>query len=298
MTGPSLRRLRVFVTVVDTGGITVAARSLDMAQSTVSAHIRQLEAEMGVGLVSRETGALKPTDAGEVLLGYARRVLSTYAEAVDSLHRLGNGPVRGTLSIGGTATAGEGVLPRLLVRYSRLHPLVDLDLRIDNTSETLRQLDAGEVGLVVAADAGAAPAYDSILIAEEPQVVIAAADHPLAGAAADPAVLRGSTVLVREHGSTTRSYQLELLERWGIPGARVWTINSTSAIVHAVAEGLGIACVTRSAAESVLRLGRVAELDLRPAPSTRPVHLILRHGRSLSRSEEEFVALAGERTAS
>jgi len=283
----SLQRLRVFVTVLDTGGVTAAARSLGVAQSTVSAHLHRLEAEMGVRLVDRDP--LTPTPAGRVLLDHARGVLDGYAEAVDSMRRLGHGPVRGTLSLAGTATAGEGVLPRLLVEYTRLHPLVDLDLRLDNTSEALRLLDAGEVGLVVAAGTAGHE-----VIAEEEQVVIAGPDHPLV---VDPAALRGSTVLVREPGSTTRTYQLELLERWGIPHPRVGTVGSTAAIVHAVAAGLGIACVTRSAAASDLRLGRVTELPLEPLPPTRPVHLILRADRTLSRPEEEFVRLARERTS-
>jgi DNA-binding transcriptional LysR family regulator len=80
-------------------------------------------------------------------------------------------------------------------------------------------VDAGEVGLVVAADAGPRPGHDHLLVAEEPQVVIAAAGHPLAGAPVVPHDLRGSTVLVREHGSTTRTYQLELLEQRGSPRA-------------------------------------------------------------------------------
>lgn len=297
MSGPSLQRLKVFVAVAEAGGFTAAARALSMAQSTVSAHVRLLEAEMGARLFDRESGSLKPTRAGQMLLDYARRVLDTYDEAVDQLRRLGHGPVRGTLSIGGTATAGEGVLPRLLVEYSSLHPHVDLDLRIDNTTETLRLLDAGEVGVVVAADAGPHSGHDSVLVAEEPQVVIAAADHPLAGAPVDPGDLRGSTVLVREHGSTTRAYQLDLLEQWKIPRVRTWTISSTTAVVQAVAAGLGIACVTKVAADAVLRLGQVTELDLRPPPATRPVHLVLRHGRSLSRPEEEFVKLARGRTS-
>ncbi|MFC4562452.1 LysR family transcriptional regulator [Nocardiopsis mangrovi] len=297
MSGPSLQRLRVFVAVAETGGFSAAARALEMAQSSVSTHLRHLEAEIGgTRLFDRTAGAVTLTLAGETLLGYARRVLATYAEAVDSLRRLGHGPVRGTLSIGGTATAGEGVLPRLLVAYAQRHPQVDLDLRIDNTTETLRLLDTGKVGLALVAGPRAGP--DSVLVAEEPQAVIAAADHPLAGVAAvDPEVLRASTVLVREPGSTTREYQLELLGQWGIPSARVWTVSSTAAIVHAVAAGLGIACVTRGAADTVLRLGRVAELNLDPAPATRPVHLALRRGRSLSGPEQAFVALAREGTA-
>ncbi|WP_226350513.1 LysR family transcriptional regulator [Pseudonocardia sp. ICBG601] len=296
MSGPSLQRLRVFVTIVDAGGVTAAARTLGLAQSSVSAHLRQLEAELGTRLLARDTGRLRTTPAGDTMLEHARRLLDLYAEAVAGVQELGHGPVGGTLAIGGTATAGEGVLPRLLTEYTRLHPLVDVDLRIDNTTETLRRLDAGDIGIAVTADDGVGPGHESVVVASETQIVVAAADHPLAGGTADPAALRGSTVLVRERGSTTRAYQLDLLERWGIPGTRVWTVGGTAAIVHAVAAGLGIACVPRGAADDALRLGRIAELGLAPAPATRPVHLVLRTGRVLTRPESEFVTLARERT--
>jgi DNA-binding transcriptional LysR family regulator len=296
VSGPSLQRLKVFLAVADTGGFTAAARVLDMAQSSVSTHVRLLEAELGTQLFDRASGPLRPTPAGETMRDHARRVLDTYAEAVDQLRRHGHGPVRGSLSIGGTATAGEGVLPRLLVEFGSLHPHVTIDLRIENTTEILRLLDAGEVGIVLAAGSGPYPAHDSLVVARERQIVIAAGNHPLAGATVEPADLRGSTVLVREHGSATRAYQLDLLERWAIPRARTWTISSTSAIVQAVAAGLGLACVTGVAAESALRLGQVTELALQPAPPMRPIHLVLRHGRSLTLPEEEFVKLAGERS--
>lgn len=295
MSGPSLQRLRVFIAVAHAGGFSAGARSLDMAQSTVSNHIRLLEGEVGAQLFDRTSGQ-RLTAAGELLLTHAPQVLDSYATAVDELRRLGHGPVEGALSLGGTVTAGEGLLPRLLLEYSALFPEVTLEVTIQNTSEILALLDGGEIAVALVAAFEESPHHERIVVGHEQQVVIASAGHPLAGAAqVDPADLRGSTVLLREAGSTTRRYQQDLLAQWNIPRVRAWTIGSTGAIVESVAAGLGIACVPRISAESALRLGRVAELPLEPAPATRPVHLIHRKGRALSRPEHEFIELARER---
>jgi DNA-binding transcriptional LysR family regulator len=288
--------LRAFVAVADEGGFSAAARALSMAQSTLSAHVRALEVALGTRLVDRESTAFRLTAEGDVVVGYARAVVDTYGEAVDALRRLGHLPVQGTLSIGGTTTAAEGLLPQMLAAYCGRHPEVTVDLTIANTSEIRRLLDSGEVRVAVMAATIDDPAHESALIAEESQVVIAAVDHPLVGTDIRPSELHGSTVLLREPGSTTRAYQEGLLEAWGIPSVRTWTIGGTSAIVGAVAAGLGLACVTRVAADAAMRLGRVAELSLHPAPPDRPVHLVHRPGRRLSRAEEEFMTVAKERT--
>ncbi|MFC9356657.1 LysR substrate-binding domain-containing protein [Rhodococcus sp. NPDC057014] len=131
---------------------------------------------------------------------------------------MGHGPVEGALSIGGTVTAGEGLLPCLLLEYNQLFPELTLDVSIQNTSETLRLLNSGEIAVALVA-ASEKSAHGRVLVARERQVVIASPTHPLAGAAqVDAADLRGSTVLLRESGSTTRRYQQDLVEQWNIPG--------------------------------------------------------------------------------
>src|SRR5262249_3568032 len=112
----------------------------------------------------------------------------------------------------------------------------------------------------------------------------------LAGARADPHHLRGTAVLVREEGSSTRRYQEDLLSKWRIPGATVSSIASTSAIVNAVACGLGISCLPAVTVRDALTLRRVAELHLSPAPPDRPITLIRKQDRPLSRLEELFLA--------
>ena len=296
MNTPNLSHLKVFVAIVDTGGFSSAAPKLGLTQPTVSTHLRHLEAELRTTLIDRTGKALRLTASGEVLLRYARQILALSDEALDQLDRLSTKPVAGTLRIGGTTTAGERILPELLQGFLQHYPGVDVDLCVSNTTDIVRQVLDGALSMaLIAADASQA-ALISRPAGHENQVVIVADTHPLAGAAAEPALLRDTTVLMREPGSSTRRYQEDLFARWRIPGATISSIASTSAIVNAVACGLGIACLPAVAVRDALAARRVARIHLDPAPPDRPMTLIHKHDRPLSHLEELFLAHLEEST--
>lgn len=299
MTLPSLHRLRVFCAVIDAGSVSSGARTLGITQSTASSHLRQLEAEVGSLLIERTGRQFKLTEAGEVLFGHAMRMLAIADKAVDDLARISLLPLTGSLTINATTTVSESTfLPTLLREFASTYPEVMIDLRVGNSSTAIRHVLEGKVGLgVVAADVEDPALVVTPLPAEE-QAVIVSGEHPLAGSVADPRLLRGSIVLLRETGSATRAYQENLLNRWSIPGVRTWTLTSTSSIVAAVAEGLGMSCLPRVICRDALALGRVAELTVDPPPPARPVCFIRRTDHHLTRAEEHFLALITERAHS
>ncbi len=87
--------LRSFVAVVDAGGFTRAAERVHRTQSTVSQQVRRLEDDLGQQLLNRDGKEVTPTEAGERLLSYARRLLSLAEEARDVVARpSGDGAVR------------------------------------------------------------------------------------------------------------------------------------------------------------------------------------------------------------
>src|ERR1700716_3502769 len=86
-----LELLRSFVSVVDSGGFTRAGERVHRTQSTVSQQIKRLEDDVGQPLLNRNAKDVTPTEAGERLLSYARRLLSLAEEARDVLARPGNG---------------------------------------------------------------------------------------------------------------------------------------------------------------------------------------------------------------
>ena len=84
-----LELLRSFVSVVDAGGFTRAGERVHRTQSTVSQQIRRLEEDLGQTLLNRDGRAVTPTEAGERLLSYARRLLALAEEARDVVARPG-----------------------------------------------------------------------------------------------------------------------------------------------------------------------------------------------------------------
>ncbi|MEU3271394.1 LysR substrate-binding domain-containing protein [Saccharomonospora sp. NPDC006951] len=285
----SLHHAEVLVAIADNGGVSSAARALGVAQSTVSSHLQQLEGEIGAVLIDRSARSSRPTEAGQTFLGYARSLLSLADEAVDQVARSRCAPVAGALAIGGTTTVTEQLLPGLLSSFAERYPDVEVDLQVDNSAAITQRVVDGDLPMALLAAPCERPSLEVTQIGTERQVVIAAGDHPLAGQRVDPRVLRGSRVLLREEGSATRQYQLELLGQWRIPAVHLSTMASTSAIIGAVAHRLGIACLPRAAAEHALLLGKVSELLLDPAPPERPIHLIRLADRPLTLVEELFL---------
>jgi DNA-binding transcriptional LysR family regulator len=295
MTLPSLHRLRVFVAIVDAGSVSSGARALGITQSTASTHLRQLEVEAGSLLIDRTGKHFTLTEAGSVLLEHARRMITIADEAVDDLAKMSRRPLTGALVVGATTTTTEGsFLPTVLHSFTAAYPEVTLDLRVDNSGILLRRVFDGDVGVAVLADDVDDPALSVTSLAPEDQTVIVSSGHPLAGSSADPRVMRDSVVLLRENGSATRRYQEKLLERWRIPAVRTWTLASTSAIVAATAEGLGISFLPRVVCRDALALNRIAELTLDPPPPPRPVCMIHRTNHHLTRAEEHFLALVAD----
>ena len=285
----NLQRVTTFVTIVDSGGVSAASRKLGVAQSTVSTALQQLEREVGAPLIDRGSRALRLTEAGRTLLEYGRSLALMAAEALDRVARIRDAPVAGILQIGGTTTAAQRALPAALASFLTRYPDVDVAMSVGSTTEIIQQVLSGELPLALVAGTTEHPALESVHVADEEQLVLVAGSHLLAHQDVDPHSLRGTRVLLREEGSATREYQLALLDAWRIPAAQTSTIASTSAILSAVAHGLGIACLPRAVAEPSMRVGAVAEIRFEVAPPLRPVSLVRRTDRPLTLIEELFL---------
>jgi DNA-binding transcriptional LysR family regulator len=141
-----LELLRSFVSVVDAGGFTRAGERVHRTQSTVSQQIKRLEEDVGQPLLHRNGKDVTPTEAGERLLSYARRLLSLAEEARDVLARPGN---EGAVRLGVPEDFAAYRLTKLLAAFSRSHPSLRLDVRADQSANLKRELDRGELDLAL-----------------------------------------------------------------------------------------------------------------------------------------------------
>src|SRR5262245_54452513 len=116
-----LNKLRIFVTIARLASFTRAAERLHLTQPTVSQQLTMLEKSVSTLLIERDTRHLRLTPAGEVLLGYAERLLALAIEAAEAT-RAAAGVADRTLRIGVGHTLATYLLPEALSRYRYLYP--------------------------------------------------------------------------------------------------------------------------------------------------------------------------------
>jgi DNA-binding transcriptional LysR family regulator len=221
--------LRSFVSVVDAGGFTRAGERVHRTQSTVSQQIRRLEDALGCALLDRNGRQATPTEEGERLLSYARRILALAAEARDVVARPASD---GVLRLGLPEDFAAYRLAELLSDFARSRPGLRLDVRCGLSVRLARDLERGELDLALfKRDAG-----ESGGIAHWPERLrwVTSRRHP-------PGARSGSLPLaVYEQGCLYRNRAIHALEAAG----RAWHIAYTSpnlpGIQAAVSAGLGV----------------------------------------------------------
>jgi LysR family nitrogen assimilation transcriptional regulator len=122
-----LRQLRYFAQVVESGSFSKAANQLHVAQPALSQHVRHLEEELGVVLLHRSSQGVKTTEAGDRLMGHAKRILADFAGITDSVRGKSVAP-RGVVRFGMPGTVGELLAVPLIEAAKARYP--DIRIRV------------------------------------------------------------------------------------------------------------------------------------------------------------------------
>jgi DNA-binding transcriptional LysR family regulator len=280
-----LRQLEVFAQVVETRSFSRAAAALRLSQSTVSEHVRLLEEELGTRLLDRLGRETVPTRAGELLHGYARRLLGLRTEARQALDQF-LGRVSGVLVVGASTTPGEYVLPPLVGHFRARYPEVGITLQIADTRGIVQAVLDGQVELGLV---GAPPQERGLEVRPlmpDQLVVVVPPGHAWFGR--DRATLddlRRESLIVREPGSGSRGAFERALEEAGLDlGAFriVAEMGTTSAIKQAVKAGVGLSVVSRRAIEDECAHGLLAGVSVTDLSLTRHFYLVTHGARSRS----------------
>lgn len=148
------RLLRAFVTIADAGSFTQAAERLHMTQSTISQQLARLEDAVGHGLIDRFARPIRPTTAGERLLGYARRILDLQQEAETALgDPAGTTPVR----IGVPEDIVNAEMAGVFGDFAKHHREIRLDVTTGLSRDLTRRYRGGEFDIVVVKEGAAEP---------------------------------------------------------------------------------------------------------------------------------------------
>ncbi|WP_342236887.1 LysR family transcriptional regulator [Inquilinus sp. OTU3971] len=244
--------LRAFVAVADHGSFTRGAAALNRTQSAVSMQIQRLEGAIGAAVLDRSRRGLRLTPAGEVLLGYARRILSVSAEAMGRLRDL---QVEGIVRLGVMEDYGTRLVPPLLAGFGAAHPRIQVEMVTGLTTPMLPRL--GERFDLVLAMHGAGDGGGTFLRREQ---AVWAAGRDVAVEERTPLPLA-----LYPQGCLFRAWAMASLDAAGLPWRLAFVSHSLAAVTAIAAQGLAVTVVKAGLLPPELR--RLSERDgLPPLP--------------------------------
>lgn len=248
--------LKCFVAVVDAGSLSGAAHEVNRSQSAVSMQMKKLETALGRQLLSRGPRHLQLTADGQLLLGYARRLLALHAETQAAFHGEElTGRIRLGVAEDYAAMYLTPVLKRFLPRYSG----VEIELTCEQSAALIPRVRNGDLELaLVSRDA---PQSGTFLF-KEPMVWVGSPQFELWRR--DPL-----PIAVYESASLARRYAVNSLSQKGREFKVVYNSSSLAGQLAAVEGGLAIAAITQCTVQASLQvlgsehgLGRIEPMEV------------------------------------
>lgn len=292
----TFRQLNAFHTVARLGSVSLAADELHLTQPAVSIQVAALEASAGTPLLQRNGRGVRLTEAGELLAGYATRIVELWREAGEEMATL-QGVFSGTLRVG-TITTAEYLLPPLLVSFINDRPKVKVKLQVGNRDEIVRMLAGQEIDIAIMGRPPAELKTEARAFARHPMAFLAAPGDPLMVLPglklADVAETR---ILVRERGSGTRTTVERVFKDAGLPLRIGSELSSNEAIKRMCAAGFGVAFLSMHTCVLEINAGLLALLPLADNPIVRDwyvMHLSSRQLPHVALAFEEFLCERGQ----
>lgn len=283
--------LRTLVTAQSLGGFNRAAQRVGRSQSAVSQQVSRLEDRLGKQIFRKEGRGLVPTEAGDMLLSYARRILDLNDQAVAAVRGVAVG---GSIRFGLQVDLTENWLPKALARVKAAHPEIKVEVSADRYAVLIDRLDKGQLDLALLF--GPTHRSDAQRITALPMTWIGPQKAPIPFRRGEPVQLAVSSPVCY-----FRQAAIDALTDAGIP----WQIGFSSLSVHgvwaAVEAGLGITLRTATSVPKQLAaiksrsgLPRLGNVDLFLHDGGRePSKVISRFRATLLESLREHLKLAG-----
>lgn len=286
----NLNLLRSFWHVAQAGSVSRAAQTAFISQPALSKAVRELESQLGVALFEREARGVLLTEAGQVLFEYAQAIFALERDAADAL-RSQKSLEGATLRIGASTTLSTYVLPPLLAQFMERFPQLRFSLCRENTRTIEARLLAFELDVALVEGPPHEPKIEKTFWRDEELILVCAPLHPFAvKREVTFPELQQCAWLVREPGSGTREVVENALRKWGLPPTDAPEIGGAETLKQAVAAGLGVAFVSREAAQDQLALGKLKSVDITGFSLRRPFYRLHLQGRPLSPAARAFEA--------
>jgi DNA-binding transcriptional LysR family regulator len=285
------RQLLAFVTLLEMGSFTAAAREMGLTQSAVTHSIHALERDLGCRLLDRLGKRITATQAGEALQQHALTVLSTMRRARLELTHLGQWG-NGRLRVAATATVCQHIIPAVIREFRESFPNWNIQIEPLDTPDGISALRERRVDICVGLEPDPQPDLTFRKHASDELSFIVHPLHPWAGTgAAEPGQIATQSYILYGKRSLTAGIVTRYFAAQGITLKSMIELANTQAILELVALGLGVGILAGWVIQESLTRGILKSIPLGRKKLRRSWGCTILKGRRLSLAEETFCGL-------
>jgi DNA-binding transcriptional LysR family regulator len=287
-----VRDLQIFLSVAKHLNYTRAAAEVSLSQPSVSVRMRQLERDLGAKLFEQLGKRIILTEAGQLLVSYANRIIAVMSDARHAIDEL-QGLERGLLRIGASTTPGMYLIPRTIAHFKRHHPKIQVHLAVKDTRQIedgviRNEFDFGFVGGHLAGDE-----VDVLPWMTDHLVLVVPYNHHLARKkSVKIADLRKEMFILRETGSATRAAVAHHLKKTDLEVETVMEMENPESVKKAVQSGLGIAFISKFAVDTELKAKSLVAIRVNGLEINRDLKIVYRKDKHLGRAAQAFIDMA------
>ncbi len=286
-----LIKLKTFLYAAEHLNFSKAARQLHLTQPTISHHIKALEVELNVELFDRSGGSVHLTEAGRLLLPWARKLIRQSNEMHEMMASMKKGVV-GQLRIACSTTSGKYILPQLAARFRQRYPGIHVSILSCTSERVALRLLEGEAHLGVVSREIHGTGLECQAFFDDFFSLIVPSGHRWASRSSiEPEELLEEQIIIREPTSGTRRVMLDELAKHDITMDDLSVfleLGNAEAIVKTVAEGYGVAFVSTLAAACPMEIGSVVEVPVAGLDLRRKIYMLRKSLDTPHRPQEVF----------
>lgn len=283
------RQLKIFFEVATRLSMTEAAKVLSMTQPAISQTIKEIETEYQECFFDRIGKKLYLTNAGEIMLGYTRRILNISDECKKSIKDLKE-LRKGHLKIGASTTIGIYILTDIIGEYKKLHNEIDVSIIIENTKNISNLILENKVDIAFVEG----PVYSEEILKKDfwdDELVLVCNNENSLNERNNLKIqdIVNQKFIMREQGSGTREVIEALFKLHNIELNNYLELGSTEAIKRAVEAGLGISCLSERAIKRELEQKILGVIRISDMVISRKLNLIYHKDKSFSKLTKDFI---------
>lgn len=285
--------IKSFIGVVNYKSFSLAAKYLFLSQPTISTHIKQLEAELGVQLLVRSTKDVLLSEEGKVFYPYALQLLETESKALNQL-RKGEKTGGGTVMIATSSVPGHYMFPQFLGYYRNQNENISFKVMEGDSGNVLQKLLDFEVEIGIGSlNSGSEKIHSEVLFEDEIVLITPNIQKYRNMNGKFPVEqLKKERFITREIGSGTKKFteNLEMELQLDSHELHVMAQFQSSEMVRRVVEtGTGIAFISKTAARESLDKQKILAFSFEGVPATRKIYLMYHKDRGLGDAAVEVI---------